>query len=83
MWSFYDNYLCTSVDFRIHCLVCLVTPRPHDVEQGVHGDHGDHSPQSLVSFVFHVEFTLKPVTLSLPKIYKTYVILQLIEFKHY
>jgi len=65
----------------MHCLVCLVMPRPHDVEQGVHGDHGDHSPQSLVSFVFHVEFILKPVILSLPKIYKTHFILKIVDTK--
>lgn len=42
---FLNRYLLTLVDFRMHCLVCLVIPKPHDVEQGVQGDHGDHSPQ--------------------------------------
>lgn len=57
MWNFcLNNYLLTLVDFRMHSLICLVTPRPHVVEQGVQGDHGDHSPQSFISFDFHVEF---------------------------
>lgn len=64
MIFFLKNYLLILVDFRMHCLVCLVIPKPHEVEQGVQDDHEDHSPQNIVSFDFQVK--LISLELSLP-----------------